>query len=352
MNQVNVGKFIASLRKAKNLTQEQFAEILGVNNRSVSRWENGNCMPDLSLLQIISAELDVSVLELLEGKRKDDFFIKEISYMSNYYLLMELNRRIIVNADISFSEKQEAVSVLLDGVACLDDIVKYKNRMRVNPDTDNIYPNFYIPPYNKNKKLRLVQGYLPKTHILYANHYELEILRLLYLLEPENDTINEMIENTLNRVKDTCFGNSCMQGECIVAGISVLRFVSTVKSADTEWIDKLLNPLGDIFLSFGNGQANVQNGVPLSYLLMAFTDINNEITQNLLAQKKEWLLDLLRRGWITGKLSNGKISEGDTFNLMGKYIIRNSLGTLPQFEDISQCEIYVNGSDGRCYCDI
>ena len=41
MNQVNVGEFIASLRKAKNLTQEQFAEILGVNNRSVSRWENG-----------------------------------------------------------------------------------------------------------------------------------------------------------------------------------------------------------------------------------------------------------------------------------------------------------------------
>lgn len=77
-----------------------------------------------------------------------------------------------------------------------------------------------------------------------------------------------------------------------------------------------------------------------------------EITQNLLTQKKEWLLDLLRRGWITGTLSNGKISEGDTFTFMGKYIIRNSLGTLPQFEDISQYEIYVNESDGRCYCDI
>lgn len=115
-----------------------------------------------------------------------------------------------------------------------------------------------------------------KHILLYANHYELEILRLLYLLEPENDTINEMIENTLNRVKDTCFGNSCMQGECIVAGISVLRFISAIKPVDTELIDKLLNPLGDIFLSFGNQQATVQNGVPLSYLLMAFTDINNK----------------------------------------------------------------------------
>lgn len=65
--------------------------------------------------------------------------------------------------------------------------------MRVSPDTDSIYPDYYIPPHNGNKKIRLIQGYLPKTHI-YANHYELEILMLLFLLTPENDTINEMIE--------------------------------------------------------------------------------------------------------------------------------------------------------------
>ena len=43
MNQENIGKLIASLRKEKALTQEQLAEVLGVNSRSVSRWENGNC---------------------------------------------------------------------------------------------------------------------------------------------------------------------------------------------------------------------------------------------------------------------------------------------------------------------
>lgn len=138
----------------------------------------------------------------------------------------------------------------------------------------------------------------------------------------------------------------------MATGISVLRFLAVVRPFDLEWIDKLLIPLGDTFLSFGSGQAATQKGIPLSYLLMAFIDINSEKTVDLITQKKEWLLDLLRKGWITGKLSNGKISEGDSYNLMGKYIIRNAIGTLPEYKDVSKYEIYVSGKDERCYCDI
>lgn len=141
-------------------------------------------------------------------------------------------------------------------------------------------------------------------------------------------------------------------GECPVVGISVLRFLAAARPYDREWIDKLLNPLGDRFVCFGNGQAAVQKGIPLTYLLMALTDINNEKTRDILAQKKDWLLDLLRRGWITGPLSSGKISEGDRYHLMGKYILRNAIGTLPGYEAVSQHAIYVNREDGRCYCHI
>lgn len=172
------------------------------------------------------------------------------------------------------------------------------------------------------------------------------------MLIPKNQTVDEMVKNTLQRLKGSCFGNSCTQGECLTTGISVLRFLAVVQPDNTEWIEKLLNPLGVIFLSFGKGQAAIQQGIPMSYLLMAFTDINNEKTKKLIMQKKEWLLELLRRGRITGKLSNGKISEGDTYNLMGKYIIRNALGTLPEYEDVSKHEIYVSSSDERCYCNI
>ena len=272
--------------------------------------------------------------------------------MEKYKVLMGLNRKMIFGEEIADAEKEEAVSVFLNGICDKGDIVKYKKRMRVNAETDNIYPNYYIPPYVGGKKLRLIQGYLPKTNILYANHYELEILRLLYILAPENKTVCEMVNNTLQRLKGTCFGNSCMQGECLATGISVLRFLAVATPEDKEWIDKLFAPLGDIFLSFGNGQAAIQQGIPLSYLLMAFTDINNEKCRELIKQKQEWLLDLLRRGWITGKLSNGKISEGDTYNLMGKYILRNAIGILLEFADVSKYEIYVNDKDERCYCNI
>lgn len=168
--------------------------------------------------------------------------------MEKYSILMELNRKAIFAEEISDKEKAEAVTVFLNGICAKEDILKYKKRMRVNPETDNIYPNYYIPPCDSNRKLRLVQGYLPKTNILYANHYELEILRLLYLFAPENTKVNEMVDNTLERLRNTCFGNSCTQGECLATGISVLRFLMATRPDDMEWIDRLLKPLGEVFL--------------------------------------------------------------------------------------------------------
>jgi transcriptional regulator with XRE-family HTH domain len=72
MNQEKIGKFIAKLRKDKNITQEELANKLGVNSRSVSRWENGKCMPDLSLLLPLSNELGTSINEMLAGEKIDE----------------------------------------------------------------------------------------------------------------------------------------------------------------------------------------------------------------------------------------------------------------------------------------
>ena len=69
MNQEKIGKFISKLRKEKNLTQEELAEKLSVSSKSISRWENGKCMPDLSLLIPISKEFGITVNELLSGER-------------------------------------------------------------------------------------------------------------------------------------------------------------------------------------------------------------------------------------------------------------------------------------------
>lgn len=69
MDQEKIGKFISELRKEKNLTQEQLAEKMGVTDKSISRWENGKTMPDLSMITILAEELNVEVSELLNGRR-------------------------------------------------------------------------------------------------------------------------------------------------------------------------------------------------------------------------------------------------------------------------------------------
>lgn len=75
MDQIKTGKFIATLRKEKDLTQEQLGEKLGVTNKTISRWENGNYMPDIEMLSLLSKEFDVSINELISGERLllDDF---------------------------------------------------------------------------------------------------------------------------------------------------------------------------------------------------------------------------------------------------------------------------------------
>jgi transcriptional regulator with XRE-family HTH domain len=71
MDQVKIGSFIRSLRKAKGLTQEQAAEQFHVSRRTVSRWETGSNLPDLDVLIEMSDYYGVELRELLDGERKD-----------------------------------------------------------------------------------------------------------------------------------------------------------------------------------------------------------------------------------------------------------------------------------------
>lgn len=69
MNQEKIGKFIAECRKSKKLTQADVAEQLGVTDRSVSNWENGKHMPDLSLFKPLCKLLGITINELLSGEK-------------------------------------------------------------------------------------------------------------------------------------------------------------------------------------------------------------------------------------------------------------------------------------------
>ena len=69
MNQEKIGKFILKCRKDKKLTQTELAEKLGVTDKSVSNWENGRNMPDLSLFKPLCEILDISINDLISGEK-------------------------------------------------------------------------------------------------------------------------------------------------------------------------------------------------------------------------------------------------------------------------------------------
>ena len=67
--ELKIGENIKRLRKAKDISQEDFAKLLGVSSQSVSRWENGVCYPDMELLPALAQYFKLSVDELLGGGR-------------------------------------------------------------------------------------------------------------------------------------------------------------------------------------------------------------------------------------------------------------------------------------------
>ena len=77
MDQMKIGNFLKELRKEKGITQAQLAETLNVSARTVSRWETGSNMPDISLLVDIADYYDISIPEIINGERKSEIMNEE-----------------------------------------------------------------------------------------------------------------------------------------------------------------------------------------------------------------------------------------------------------------------------------
>lgn len=77
MDMVKIGQFLSELRKEQNLTQAQLGEKIGVTNKTISHWETGTYMPPVEMLQLLSELYNVSINEILSGKRLGDTEYKE-----------------------------------------------------------------------------------------------------------------------------------------------------------------------------------------------------------------------------------------------------------------------------------
>lgn len=83
MNYERIGEFISKKRKEKNLTQKELANLIGVTDKAVSKWERGLGCPDVSILEILSKELGVSILEILKGRMIENEIIK-VTELNDY----------------------------------------------------------------------------------------------------------------------------------------------------------------------------------------------------------------------------------------------------------------------------
>ncbi len=79
MNQEKIGKFIATCRKDKKITQQELAKRLGVSDRTIGNWENGRNMPDLSLFKPLCKELDITLNDLMSGEK-----VQETEYQGKF----------------------------------------------------------------------------------------------------------------------------------------------------------------------------------------------------------------------------------------------------------------------------
>ena len=78
MDQQKIGEFLKTLRKDKKLTQEELADKMNVSRRTVSRWETGSNLPDLSILVELADLYDVDMREIFNGERKDETVDKDL----------------------------------------------------------------------------------------------------------------------------------------------------------------------------------------------------------------------------------------------------------------------------------
>lgn len=116
MDQIKTGKFIAQMRKEQGLTQGQLADKLFISNKTISKWETGKGLPEVSLMLPLCEILDINVNELLTGERIPISEYKEMAEENMMNLVQEAQesrKKIILSAVVAFSAILSAVPLVV-----------------------------------------------------------------------------------------------------------------------------------------------------------------------------------------------------------------------------------------------
>ena len=150
MDKVKIGKFISECRKSKQLTQEQLAEMLNVTNKSISKWENGICLPEATIYEPLCKVLDITINELFAGQKIVDEDYKKIAD-ENLMQMLKYNLYSMSDKSITFKEFDNALTKIAEVTAILkafktkEEAVEYlmKETATSYEECSNAY-DFYI----------------------------------------------------------------------------------------------------------------------------------------------------------------------------------------------------------------
>jgi len=140
-------------------------------------------------------------------------------------------------------EKRQICETLFSGLSSPAQIRHFHHSVNAPRDGRVLYPLFFIPPFREGKKMPMICGYTPKTQLLSTNSCELETLRLLALWAAEDTRTQAMLQQTLSRLKSTCFGHFCAMGECFECSLVTLRFLCAAAPQENAWIQALLTKI-------------------------------------------------------------------------------------------------------------
>lgn len=250
--------------------------------------------------------------------------------MTPYELMIKTNEHLIKGGILNDKQKQNITARFLEAVSDKNTADRFYRSVKYPGNIDGegrrMYPVYFIPPYNNGKKYRTVTCVTPGTHILSANAYELEIIRLLHILDPENSQVCEMAEQTAARLRTTCFGNLCNAGECFESGVIALRFICSVLPDDTQWIKKLIGKYKEHI-----NDKKRHSGIVFYYFLCLY-EMPEQLALPEVEVNKDTLLRNIKRSFVLNSESDRYMSP------LYKYILRNCLARLPEYRYLKDRE--------------
>jgi len=240
--------------------------------------------------------------------------------MTAHELMVRTNHYLIKGGELTDSHKANITSQLLAAKSTPEQ--SRRRFTKITGDERQMYPLLYVLPYNGGAKLNTILNQQPQTQILSMNMYELEILRLLHLLAPDNPEIQDMVGQVLERLKRTCFGNrGCATGECFDTGLVTLRFLSAAVPDNKSWIADQIN-------SYNNNIAEKKRSkyygrqyslYYMWYYWLCLSELPLEIAEPEILRHKDEMLPLLEKSMTS------RSKEDEVFNAVRLSALRNCL---------------------------